>query len=161
MTLSVEMRRAAGSSTRRHPRAHRSKQCVTGNDILAMAQSSCVARSVTADSALSDTIAAEPRSAQGSARTASTRVARPTEVGYVSFTPPAESRSGAHHRAISRSSDLVQGDGTVKRLSTPCSQSDCLAFACGYGPPRCRQYIRPERRCAFTPEPATIHEQRP
>ena len=33
------------------------------------------------------------------------RVARPTEVGYVSCTPPAECRSGAHQRAISRSSD--------------------------------------------------------
>jgi len=69
-----------------------------------MAQSS-VARSVTANSALSGTIATEPRSAQGSARTSSRRVARPTEVGYVSCTPPAESRSGAHQRAISRSSD--------------------------------------------------------
>jgi hypothetical protein len=92
------------ASTRHYPRAHRSKQCVTAIDIPAMAQSS-VARSVTANSALSGTIAGEPRSAQGSARTASRRVARPTEVGYVSCTPPAESRSGAHQRAISRSSD--------------------------------------------------------
>ena len=61
-----------------------------------MAQSS-VARSVTANSALSGTIATEPRSAQGSARTTSRRVARPAEVGYVSCTPPAESRSGAHY----------------------------------------------------------------
>ena len=92
------------ASTRHYPRARRSKQCVTGIDIPAMAQSS-VARSVTANSALSGTIAGEPRSAQGSARTSSRRVARPTEVGYVSCTPPAESRSGAHQRAISRSSD--------------------------------------------------------
>ena len=68
------------ASTRHYPRAHRSKQCVAAIDIPAMAQSS-VARSVTANSALSGTIAAEPRSAQGSARTASRRVARPTEVG--------------------------------------------------------------------------------
>ena len=92
------------ASTRHYPRAHRSKQCVTAIDIPAMAQSS-VAPSVTANSALSGTIAAEPRSAQGSARTASRRVVRPTEVGYVSCTPPAETRSGAHQRAISRSSD--------------------------------------------------------
>ena len=84
------------ASTRHYPRAHRSKQCVTAIDIPAMAQSS-VARSVTANSALSGTIATEPRSAQGSARTTSRRVARPTEVGYVSCTPPAESRSGAHY----------------------------------------------------------------
>jgi hypothetical protein len=92
------------ASTRHYPRAHRSKQCATAIDIPAMAQPS-VAPSVTANSALSGTIAAEPRSAQGSARTASRRVARPTEVGYVSCTPPADSRSGAHQRAISRSSD--------------------------------------------------------
>src|SRR6476659_3719965 len=89
------MRRVQEASTRHYPRAHRSKQCVTAIDIPAMGQSS-VARSVTANSALSGTIAGERRSAQGSARTASRRVARPTEVGYVSCTPPTESRSGAH-----------------------------------------------------------------
>src|SRR6476659_10498911 len=110
------MRRAAGSEHQHYPRAHRSKQCVTAIDIPAMAQSS-VALSVTANSALSGTIATEPRSAQGSARTSSRRVARPTEVGYVSCTPPAESRSGAHQRAISKLGLLGQGDGTVQRLS--------------------------------------------
>ncbi len=93
------------ASTKHYPRAHRSKPCETSIDIPAMAQPS-VAPSVTANSASSGTTAAEPRSAQGSARTASRRVVRPTAIGYVSCTPPADAHPGAHQRTISRSSDF-------------------------------------------------------
>src|SRR6476659_5363779 len=92
------------ASTRHYPRkAHRRTQCATAIDTPAMAQPS-VAPSVTANSASSGTTAAEPRSAQGNARTASRRVLTAAADGCASCTPPAETRSSAHQRAISRSS---------------------------------------------------------
>jgi hypothetical protein len=82
-----EMRRAD------HQRkAHRRIQCATAIDIPAMAQLG-VAPSVTANSTSSGTTAAEPLSAQGSARTASSPVVRVTADSYVSCTPLATSHA--------------------------------------------------------------------